>query len=249
VANYGSGNISLLPIARDGSLQSAVETIQHEGSGKDPRRQEGPHAHAVVLSPDNRFVFVTDLGTDRVAVYRLDLGNGQLIPCPNLDVRVKSGSGPRHLEFHPNGRFAYLVNELISSLEVYVFDPDTGQLQDIQVVPTLPEGYGGANLPADVHVAPSGKFVYASNRGHDSIVMYSVDEGSGRLTCTGHEPTGGNYPRNFAIDPTGTFLLAANQNSGTIRSFWIDAQTGKLSFTGQVTQVPAPVCIKFFQEA
>ncbi len=138
MANYGSGNISLLPIAPDGSLQPAVETIQHVGSGKDPSRQEGPHAHAVVLSPDNRFVFVADLGTDRVAVYRLDLEMGKLIPCPNLDVRVKSGSGPRHLVFHPNGRFVYLVNELISTLVVYAYDPDAGKLQEVQVVPTLP---------------------------------------------------------------------------------------------------------------
>ncbi len=249
VANYTSGTTSLLPVNPDGSLQPAAETIQHVGKGKDPSRQEGPHAHAAVLSPDNRFVFVMDLGTDRVVVYQLDREFGKLAPYPDLDVQVASGSGPRHLDFHPNGRFAYLVNELNSSLVVFVFDPEAGRLQETQAAPMLPEGYRGANLAADVHVAPSGKFVYASNRGHDSIVMYSVDEDSGRLTCIGHQPTGGNYPRNFAIDPTGTFLLVANQNSGTIRSFWIDAQTGKLSFTGQVTDVPAPVCIKFFREA
>jgi 6-phosphogluconolactonase len=249
VANYSSGNISLIPIAPDGSLLPAAQTIQHAGSGADPIRQEGPQRHAAVLSPDNRFVFVTDLGIDRVKVYRLDQALGELIPCPNQDIQVASGSGPRHLVFHPNGRFAYLVNELNSSLVTYLFEPEAGRLQEVQVVPTLPEGFPGANLPADVHVAASGKFVYASNRGHDSLVIYQVDEGSGHLTCLGHEPTGGKYPRNFAIDPTGTFLLVANQNSGTIRSFWIDAQTGKLFFTGQEIQVPAPVCIKIFQEA
>jgi 6-phosphogluconolactonase len=249
VANYTSGTVSLLPVNQDGSLQPAAQTIQHVGRGKDPSRQEGPHAHAAVLSPDNRFVFVMDLGTDRVVAYRLDRETGKLVPRPDQDVQVAPGSGPRHLDFHPNGRFAYLVNELNSSLVGCAFDPKAGRLEEMQVVPMLPEGYRGSNLAADVHVAPNGKFLYATNRGHDSLVIYALDADSGRLTFAGYEPTGGNYPRNFAIDPTGTFLLAANQNSGTILTFWIDAQTGKLSFTGQETQVPTPACIKFYQEA
>jgi 6-phosphogluconolactonase len=249
VANYSGGSLSMLPVDPDGKLLPASDVDQHYGSGQDPLRQEGPHVHSVIPSPDNRFAIVADLGLDQVMVYQLDLGEEKLVLQTNLMVQAKAGSGPRHLEFHPNGRFVYLINELDSTLTAFDYNPGDGMLREIQTVPTLPDGFRGDNITADVHVSPSGKFVYGSNRGHDSIVIYAVDGDSGRLTYIGHEPTGGNYPRNFAIDPTGTYMLVANQNSGSIVPFWMDKQTGKLSPTGKVTQVPTPVCIKFLQEA
>jgi 6-phosphogluconolactonase len=177
-------------------------------------------------------------------LYRLDLAEKGLIPHGHPEVKVQAGAGPRHLDFHPSGRFIYLINELDSTLTAFAYDPDEGVLREIQAISTLPEGFHGTNWPADVHVSPSGKFVYGSNRLHDSIVIFAVDEESGCLTFVGHEPTGGKYPRNFAIDPAGTFLLAANQHSGTLVTFRMDAQTGKLTPTGQVVQVPTPVCVK-----
>lgn len=247
VANYTGGSLSLLPIAEDGSLQPAAALIQHNGSGKDPRRQEGPHVHSVNLDPSNRFIITADLGLDKLYIYRLNLARGKLLPEPSLAVSLPAGAGPRHLDFHPNGQFAYLINELNSTLTAYGYDTKTGRLSELQTVPTLPEGTSGDNMPADIHVAPSGRFLYGTNRMHDSLVIYAVNPEDGRLTYVGHQPTGGQIPRNFAIDPTGTFLLAANQKSGTVVTFQMDPQTGKLYLTGQVIQVPSPVCIKFLE--
>ena len=249
VANYSSGNFSLLPVESDGRLLPAVDVVQHYGSGPDLDRQEGPHVHSVNLDPGNRFVLIADLGLDRLMVYRLDLEKGKFIPQGRAHVQGQTGSGPRHLDFHPNGRFVYLVNELNSTLSVYEYSPTDGTLRVIQVVPTLPVGCAEINLSADVHVSPSGRFVYASNRGHDSLAIFAVDEESGRLATIGHQATLGMTPRNFAIDLNGEYLLAANQDSGTIVTFRIEAKTGKLSPTGVVTQVPAPVCIKILSEA
>jgi 6-phosphogluconolactonase len=248
VANYSGGSLSMFPIDPDGKLQPAVEFIQHYGSGTDPVRQAAPHVHSVVLSPDNRFALVADLGLDKVKVYQVNIKEGKLVPQTNSEVQVKAGSGPRHLEFHPNGRFVYLINELNSSLIAFDYEPVDAMLREIQTVPTLPGGFQGTNITADVHVAPSGKFVYGSNRGHDSIVIYAINEENGQLTYVSHEPTQGEFPRNFAIDPTGTYMFVANQNSGTIVTFRIDSHTGKLSPTGQVTKVPSPVCIKIIKE-
>jgi 6-phosphogluconolactonase len=248
VANYTGGNLSMIPVDPDGKLRPAVEVVQHDGSGPDPLRQAGPHVHSVVLSPDNRFAIVADLGLDKVMVYQVNLREGKLILQTNSGIKVKAGSGPRHLEVHPNGRSVYLINELNSSITAFDYNPVDGMLREIQTVPTLPEGFSGANLPADLHVSPSGKFVYGSNRLHDSIVIYEVNEENGHLTYIGHEPTKGKYPRNFAIEPTGTYMFVANQNSGTIVTFRIDSQTGKLFPTEQVTKVPNPVCIKIIKE-
>jgi 6-phosphogluconolactonase len=247
VANYSGGSLSLLPIEADGRLRPAVEVIQHTGSGIDPHRQEGPHVHSVNLDPDNQFLITADLGLDKLVLYRLELAEGKLLHQPDLEVNVQSGAGPRHLDFHPSGRFVYLINELNSTLIAYTYNPGQGRLSEIQTVPTLPQGFQGANWPADIHVAPSGRFVYGSNRLHDSLVIFAVDQASGRLTYVGHTSTGGQTPRNFAIDPSGKFLLAANQNSGTIVVFRIDEQTGRLSPTGQILAVPSPVCIKFLE--
>jgi 6-phosphogluconolactonase len=243
-ANYSGGNLTILPIDPVGRLCPASQVIQHLGSSLDPLRQEGPHVHSVTLDPANRFAIVADLGLDKLMLYRLDLAEKGLIPHGHPEVKVQAGAGPRHLDFHPSGRFIYLINELDSTLTAFAYDPDEGVLREIQAISTLPEGFHGTNWPADVHVSPSGKFVYGSNRLHDSIVIFAVDEESGCLTFVGHEPTGGKYPRNFAIDPAGTFLLAANQHSGTLVTFRMDAQTGKLTPTGQVVQVPTPVCVK-----
>jgi 6-phosphogluconolactonase len=187
---------------------------------------------------------VADLGLDKVLVYKLDANRGKLTPNDEPWVRVKAGAGPRHFDFHPNGVFAYVINELDSTLTAFAYDAAAGTLAEIETVSTLPGGFEGQSHCADVHVSPSGRFVYGSNRGHDSIVVFAIDGDTGRLDYAGHEPTQGRTPRNFAIDPTGTFLLAANQDSDTVVTFRIDERTGLLEPTGHVTEVPMPVCLK-----
>ncbi|MEX0762428.1 MAG: lactonase family protein [Dehalococcoidia bacterium] len=244
VANYGSGSIAMLPVQDDGRLSEATDAIQHEGSSVNPERQKGPHAHSINLDADNRFAFVADLGLDRIMIYQLDLTQGKLRPNDEPWTEVTAGAGPRHFDFHPNGRYAYVINELDSTMSALRYDNRKGALEVMQTESTLPADFSGRSHCADVHVSPSGRFVYGSNRGHDSIVIFAIDEGTGRLTYVGHEPTQGETPRNFLIDPTGTFLLAANQNSGNIVTFRIDPQNGTLSPTGHVAGVPKPVCLK-----
>ena len=244
VANFMSGSICVLPIQEDGSLGDATDFIQHHGSSVNPKRQEGPHAHAVTLDESNRYAFVPDLGIDKVMIYKFDPSCGKLEPNDEPWVQVRAGAGPRHLDFHPDGRYAYLINELDSTLVAFAYDKKTGTLKEIQTVPTLPKDFAGESTCADVHISPFGTFVYGSNRGHNSIVIYKIDQRIGKLTYVGHESTQGKTPRNFAIDPTGRFLLAANQDTDTIVTFRMDQQTGKLSSTGYVTKVPTPVCIK-----
>jgi 6-phosphogluconolactonase len=244
VANYGSGSVCVLPIGRDGGLGDAADVVQHQGSSVNPRRQQGPHAHSITLDAANRYAFAADLGIDKVMVYRLDTASGKLIPNDPPWAQVKPGAGPRHFDFHPSGKYAYLINELDSTITAFAYDASRGIIREIQTVPTLPADFRGASTCADVHVSPSGKFLYGSNRGHDSIVIFRIDEATGRLSYVGHELTQGKTPRNFAIDPTGTFLLAANQNSDTIVTFRIDQQTGKLTPTGHVAEAPMPVCLK-----
>jgi 6-phosphogluconolactonase len=245
VANYGSGSAAVLPIDDDGRLAPPSHVVQHEGSSVHPQRQEGPHAHSVTIDPSNRFVFVADLGVDKVMIYELDLDAGKLAPSEVSSVGVAPGAGPRHFDFHPSGRYAYLINELGNTIVAYQYDGASGALTEVQTVPTLPADFDGRSTCADIHVAPSGRFVYGSNRGHDSIVIYAIDGETGSLTYVGHEPTGGETPRNFGIDPTGTLLLAANQNSDTIVAFRVDEESGRLSPTGATAFVPAPVCVKF----
>jgi len=244
VANYSSGSICVLPVMDDGSLGDATDFVQHEGSSVNPKRQEGPHAHSIVVDPSNRYVYAADLGLDKIMIYKFDSERGKLTPNDQPWVKTKPGAGPRHFTFHPNGKFAYVINELDSTIVAYSYNEDRGTLREIQTVSTLPEGFKVINYPADIHVAPSGKFLYGSNRGHDSIVIYRVDEETGKLACIGHESTRGEFPRNFAIDPSGNFLFAANQNTDNIVVFRINQQTGLLEPTGHVTKVPTPVCIK-----
>ena len=244
-ANYGGGSICMLPVEKDGKLGDPTDFVQHHGSSVNPNRQEGPHAHCIVPDPSDKYVFVADLGLDKVMIYEIDRAEGKLRPHDPPWVQTKPGAGPRHLTFHPNGRYAYLINELDSTLIAFTYDEERGVLKELQTISTLPEDFSGENTGADVHVDPSGRFVYGSNRGHDSIVIYRINEDTGKLTLVGHEPTQGRIPRNFAIDPTGTCLLAANQNSDNIVFFKINRETGKLNPTGQVVKAPKPVCIKF----
>ena len=244
VANYGDGNVAVLPIESDGRLAAATSTIQHAGSSVNEQRQEGPHAHSINLDPQNRFALAADLGVDKVLVYRFDAKRGTLAANDPPFASLPPGSGPRHLAFHPNGEWVYVINELLSTVTLFHYDAAGGALEAVQTVSTLPEGEEIDNTTAEVQVHPSGKFLYGSNRGHDSIAMFSIDERSGRLTPLGHQPSGGKTPRNFAIDPTGAFLLAANQASDVITVHRIDPQTGRLEQTEHRAEAPTPVCLK-----
>lgn len=245
VANFLSGSVCVLPVSSDGSLGEASDVIQHQGSSVDLVRQRGPHAHSVTLDASTQFAFVPDLGLDKLMVYRFDSKRGKLEANAVPWIQMKAGAGPRHISLHHGGRFAYLVNELDSTVAVLSYDGRAGTFEHLQTVPTLPEGFDGESTCADIQVSSSGTFVYVSNRGHDSIVIYRIDPLAGRLSYVGHEPTRGKTPRSFGIDPTGSFLLVANQDSDSVVTFRIDAGSGKLQPTGHVTQVPTPVCVKF----
>ncbi len=243
VANYGSGTVAMLPILDDGRLGQASDVVQHHGaSGVNPARQEGPHAHSVTISPDDRFAFVCDLGLDRVMIYRIDYEKGQLLPNDPPWVEANPGSGPRHFAFHPTHRYAYVINELDSTITAYACDHEQGALSPLQTISTLPEKV--ENTCADLHVAPSGHFLYGSNRGHDSIAIFAIDPGTGKLTPLGHESTRGKTPRNFALTPDGRYLLAANRDSDNITVFLVDQESGQLEFTGHEVHVSTPVCIR-----
>ena len=244
VANYMGGNAAAFPVRADGGLDPASSVVQHTGSGVNLRRQEGPHAHSITLDPTNRFAFVADLGIDKVMVYCLDLEGGTLPPHAPPWVEVEAGAGPRHMAFHPNGHYAYLITEMGNTIIAFAYDAALGTLTALHTVPALPEDFPGRSTCADIHVAPSGKFLYGSNRGHDSIAIYAIDAETGLLTYVDRAPTLGKTPRNFAIDPSGTYLFAAHQDSDSIVTFRIDLETGKLTPTGQVMEVPMPVCVR-----
>lgn len=245
VANYDSGNIASFPIQGDGSLATASGFVQHSGSGPDKSRQEGPHAHWIGTSPDNRFALVADLGLDEVIVYGFDAFRGTFTPSLNGFAKVKPGAGPRHLAFSPNGKFAYVLSEMESSVTAFSYEAKAGTLKSLQTISALPPQYSGRKEAAEIAVHPSGKFLYASNRGHDSIAIFAIDGKRGTLKPLGQVLTGGKTPRHFAIDPTGAYLLAENQESNSIVVFHIDSATGALTPTGQTVEVPSPVCITF----
>jgi 6-phosphogluconolactonase len=234
-----------LPILGDGKLGEATGFYQHQGSSVNPKRQEGPHAHSINLDAANRFAFAADLGLDKVLVYRFDPTHGTLTPNEPPSATVPPGAGPRHFAFHPSGKYAYVINEIGNTVTAFAYDAKSGTLRDLQNISTLPEDFKGTSYTAEVVVHPSGKFLYGSNRGHDSIAIFQIDQTTGKLTSVGQESTKGKTPRNFNVDPTGQYLLAANQGSNSIAVFRIDRLTGKLTATGQVLNVPAPVCIKF----
>lgn len=243
--HYGGGSVSVLPIEADGSLGEATHVVQHEGRGDHPR-QDAPHPHSAFVDPTNRFVLVPDLGLDKVAIYRLDAEAGKLVAHDPPWAAVAPASGPRHLAFHPNGHYVYVINELASTITTFRYGAEQGHMTPLQTIGTLPAGYpdAEANTTAEILVHPSGRFVYGSNRGHDSIAIFAVNEEDGTLTALGHEPTQGGHPRNFAIDPTGAYLYAENRDSNNVVIFRMDGQTGMLKATGAVAEVPRPVCIK-----
>lgn len=246
VANYKGGSIASFPINDDGTLGEAASFFQHVGSSVHSR-QEQAHAHSADFSADDRFAVFSDLGTDQINVYRTDTAKAMLTPHDPAHVDVAPGSGPRHFALHPSARFAYGINELASTVTAYAFDAEAGVLDAVQTASTLPEGFQGENYTAEIQVHPSGQFVYATNRGHDSIAVFAVDRASGQLESRGQVPSGGNWPRSFAIAPNGVYLLAANQNSDNIVVFRIDQETGALEATGLEIVIDAPVCIVFRQ--
>jgi 6-phosphogluconolactonase len=245
VANYVGGNATVLPLLPDASVTTPSATVQHEGKGPDAGRQEAPHAHSINLDAANRFALVADLGLDKVFAYAFDPEKGTLTPSDPPSASVQPGAGPRHLAFHPSGKYAYVNNEMASSVTAFRYDAEKGTLAPIHTLSTLPAGEFPGNSTAEVQVHPSGKFVYVSNRGHDTIAIFTVDEATGKLTAAGHQPTGGKTPRNFGIDPSGRFLLAANQDSDSVVVFLIDGETGSLKQVGNPYLVPRPVCVKF----
>ena len=247
VANYGGGSLSVLPIESAGRLGAPKQVVQLHGSSVNAERQQGPHAHCIVLDRANRYGCSCDLGTDKIMIYRFDRKQGMLTANQQPFIELKPGAGPRHFTFHPKGKYAYVMNELDSTVSAFAYDDGRGTLSAIQTISALPEGFSGVNSTADIHVSLNGRFLYGSNRGHNSIAAFAIDEKTGRLSPLEHVLTEGKTPRNFAIDPTGTFLLAANQESDTIVTFRLDPVTGRLKQTGHTAEAPSPVCLKFTQ--
>ena len=245
VANYSGGSVASYQVGSDGKLSEAVSFIQHTGKGPNAKRQEGPHAHCANISKDDRFAVVADLGTDQVHVYTLDAAAGKLAPNQPPYTKIAPGAGPRHFAFHPNAKFAYVINELNSTLIAFRWDGARGTLTEIDTVPTLPAGWTGSSTCAEVFVHPSGNFIYGSNRGHDSIAVFRVDKKTGKLSLVEHVPTQGRMPRNFVIDPSGRWLIVANQATNNIVFFQLDSKTGKLTPTGEKLETYAPVCLVF----
>jgi 6-phosphogluconolactonase len=234
VANYNGGSVAILPLGADGTLSDAVDGAEH-GSGAQ--------SHEAVLDPSNRFLFVPNKGRSDVSQYLFDASSGHLTPNDPPALALAQGAGSRHLAFHPSGAFAYLINELDDSVDALAFDPQRGTLSELQTISTLPDGVSGAsNTGAEIQVSPSGRFVYGSNRGHDSIVIYAIDAASGRLSLVGHQATGGDTPRSFQLEPSGRLLLVANQGSNEVVSFRVDQQTGLLTELGTTT-VPSPAFV------
>ena len=245
VANYGSGNVASFAIKADGSIGERTGFDQFSGSSVNPARQSGPHAHAVVFSPDYRFLFVPDLGTDQVKIFRVDAAKGTFAHNDPAFATVKPGLGPRHFTFGKDGKFAYTLCEMGSSVAVFAYDPVKGALTPVQTISTLPSGFKGEDDSAEIEVDRSGRFLYASNRGNDSITVFAIDPAKGTLTKVQVEPSQGKIPRNFALDPTGKYLVVGNQKSDQMVVFSVDQKDGQLKPTGQVVDVPAPVSILF----
>ena len=245
VANYTGGSVAVLPVRTDGMLGESSDFVQHLGSSVDPERQKEPHAHDVVLTPDNRFAVVADLGLDKLLVYRYDFEKGKLSANDPPSGAVKPGSGPRHFALHPNGRWAYVIGEMANTVTAFDWDGDKGSFHELQSVSTLPKDFKGENTTAELVVHPKGRYLYGSNRGHDSIAVYAIDPAKGMLTQIEDVSTLGKEPRNFALDPTGAYLFAANQNSNTVVGFRVNPSNGRLTPTGEKVEVVSPVCVTF----
>jgi 6-phosphogluconolactonase len=249
VANYGSGSVAVLPVAADGRLSEATDVEQHAGKSVNPRRQEGPHAHCVTLDPAGRRVFVCDLGLDKVMIYRFDSAKGELTPNDPAFAAVGPGAGPRHMAFRPDGRFAYVINELDSTVTALAYDAVSGALSEVQTVPTLPPDFDGENTTAEIAVHPSGKYLYGSNRGHDSVALFEIAEDAGTLTFVETHDTGGRTPRHFELDPAGERLIVAHQATDTLVVCGVDGASGRLKPSGALVEAPTPVCVKFLEPA
>lgn len=245
VANYTGGSVAVFPVLSDGRVGAASAFVQHAGKGARPDRQEGPHAHWIQTTADNRYAVAADLGLDEVLVYKFDAANGSLRANDPAFVRLAPGTGPRHIAFAPNNKFAYVVDELNSTVTAFTYDAQHGALKQIQTISTLPAGFSGANDTAEIHIHPNGKFLFASNRGHDSIAVFAIDQRNGKLELVDHVSTQGKTPRNFEIDPSGRLLFVANEDSGNIVIFKITLNTGKLTPSGQTLAAPAPVSLRF----
>jgi len=245
VANYGSGSVAVLPVAPDGTLKEAAAFVQHQGSSVSPR-QRGPHAHFVMFPPGNRFLLVADLGLDKILVYRFDAASGSITPNDPPSAAVAPGAGVRHFALHPNGKVLYAIDELNSTVTAFRWNGDAGTLAEFQALSTLPQGFTGSSTTAEIAVNASGQFVYGSNRGHDSIVLFAIDPEQFTLTAMDHAPTLGKTPRHFSLDPTGRYLFAENQDSNTIALFHVQPKTGQLTPVGKgVSEAPVPVCVVF----
>jgi 6-phosphogluconolactonase len=245
VANYTSGNIAVFPIEKDGRLGPRSAFVQHAGSSVNKERQAGPHAHEIQSSNDNQFVLTADLGLDELLVYRFNPTTGSLTPNDPAFAKISAGSGPRHFSTSPSGKFVYLVNEMASTVTVFSYTASSGKLQEQQTISTLPADFKGENTTAEISVDAQGKFLYASNRGDDSIAVFGIDPSSGKLSFMERVPTGGKTPRHFTLDPTGKWLFAANQDSNSITIFSVDPNNGRLTATSHVLQVATPVCVAF----
>lgn len=245
VADYAGGAVAVFPILSNGKLGEASSVVQHKGKSVNPRRQEAPHAHGIIVSPDNRFVLAADLGLDEVLIYKFDATTGGLTPNDPAYGKVPAGAGARHLVFNPNGRYLYVVNEMGSSVTTFAWDAARGALTPLQTVSSLPQGWSGDSTGGEIQILPNGKAVYASNRGHDSIAVFAVDPLKGTLTPIQFEPSGGRTPRNFNLDPTGTYLFSAGQDSDNITIFKVNPQSGKLSSNRTGLTAPNPQCIDF----
>lgn len=245
VANYTSGTIAMLPIEVDGRLGEPSDIVEHNGSSVHPDRQTEPHPHSIRPGPNDQFVFVTDLGTDTVEIYEVDYENGKFQLASPSPTKLHDGAGPRHLDFHPNEEFAYVINELDSTITVFDYDFETGVLDEIETARTIPKAFDEDNYSADIHVHPSGQWLYGSNRGHNSIYIASIDDQTGHLDVIDYEPSLGEWPWNFAIDPTGGYILVENRDSESIVIFEIDETTGEIAPTGYEQNLPQPVCMQF----
>jgi 6-phosphogluconolactonase len=245
VANYSSGDLSVMPINPDGTVAAPTAVIKHSGSSVNPDRQTHPYVHSCNIDPTGKFMLACDLGVDKIYIYRLDPASQSLSNANPPTVSVPPGSGPRHLSFHPNGKFAYLVTEMGGTVVAYSWDSTSGQLLALQTVSTLPPAFLGYNKSAEVRILPNGKFLYASNRGPDDLAIFAIDPVQGTLNLVGFQPTGGKGPRDFAIDPTGNFLFAANQDSDSVTVFRVNADTGMLTPMNAKLKVPVPICVTF----
>ena len=243
-AQYGAGSVASFPIAEDGSIQPRSDLKKHSGSGPNPKRQKRPHPHSVYVSPDNHYLMVPDLGIDRVMIYKINHQDGTLTEVSSA--LCPPGSGPRHMKFHPNGKFAYVLNELLMTVSVFSYDSSNGNMKELQVIPTLPkELWEVPNKASEIRIDSKGKYLYAANRGHDTIAAFSIDPSSGKLSFIEREPVRGAYPRNFNLDPTDQWLIAAGRDSNTLSVFQISPENGSLIYHNKIVNCPAPICIEF----